>query len=217
MTRALEVAQPPASNSAGSCRACSNAATPDVSVVDALLDQELGHGEEMDQLAVAQPFGLFDQLAHAVPHPEQRRRLLLAGQRLAAATPPHIGFKDDVNQLNPPCSTPPHPSAGLDRRDGWARRTSCHPNWTAGPAVLPRETVRRSGDPTRRPDGGVPWPLGAGSCSPRHIRPADRSDARSDWTPCPAAGPRRRAGPRGAARSPPVPRCWASACPDRPP
>ena len=101
-----------------------------------LLDQELGHGEEMDQLAVAQPLGLFDQLAHAVPHPEQRRRLLLPGQRLAVAPPPNIGFKDDFDQLNPPCLRAPHPSADLCRRTG-GREGVVPPNWTAGRPFSP--------------------------------------------------------------------------------
>src|SRR5918994_304332 len=108
----------------------------------------------MDELAVAQPFGLFDQLAHAMPHAEQRGGLLLAGQRLAAATPPNIGLKDDLDHSIPPVlrrrTRPPALPA-----DGGARGRR-PPNRTRRPAALPRvtATVRQS---YTTPSGGAPW------------------------------------------------------------
>src|SRR5262245_22816864 len=51
-----------------------------------LLDQELGHRQEVHQFVVAQAFGFLDHFAHAVPDAKQRRSLLLLGEK-PAATP----------------------------------------------------------------------------------------------------------------------------------
>src|SRR5258708_4943440 len=73
----------------------------------ALLDQELGHREEMHHLAVAQPFGFDDQCAHAMPHAEQSRRLLLGGKRPATTPAPPVRLDDDLDQFIPPTSASP--------------------------------------------------------------------------------------------------------------
>src|SRR5882724_365385 len=146
----------------------------------------------MDEFAVAQPFGLFDQLAHAVPYPKQRSRFLLAGQRLSAATPPDVGFNDDFAQFIPPFLAPQ-----------WARGVVL-PQADRRPAALPRETARRFGDPTRRPAKES-----SGFAALCQFEVSSR--------PCPAAGRRRRAALRGAAPPIPVPRPREEACWDRPP
>jgi len=83
----------------------------------ALLDQELGHRKKMHQLAVAQPLGFLDQVAHTVPDAEQGRRLLLAGERPARAAAAYVRLDDDLDQFG----HPPFYAVASARRAGAAR------------------------------------------------------------------------------------------------
>src|SRR5262249_35634253 len=56
----------------------------------AILDEELGHRQEVHELGVPEPFGFLHHLANGVPHAKQGRGFLLVGK-------PHVGVDDDID------------------------------------------------------------------------------------------------------------------------